>query len=85
MIEVVFARSGLTVEWDPSLKSLLELAEAHGLAPAHHCRAGGCNTCMTRLVEGEVEYERDFLIRPERDRVLLCSARPRSPRVVVDA
>jgi len=82
--EVVFARSGLTVAWDPAIESLLHLAEAQGLTPPYSCRLGGCLTCMTRLVEGEVEHTRDFLIPPEPDRVLLCSARPLPPRVVVD-
>jgi ferredoxin len=85
VIEVVFARSGITVAWNPALCSLLELAETHGLTLPQQCRNGGCNTCMTRLVAGQVTYERDFLIRPEPDRVLLCSARPCSRRVVVDA
>lgn len=83
--KVVFARSGLTVEWDPACESLLELAQVHDLNPPFSCRVGVCNSCLSRLVEGEVEYFQDLLIPPRSGEVLLCCSRPRTPRVVVDA
>ena len=59
--EVVFRRSGLTVRWDPACQTLLELAFARGLNPPHSCRDGGCNSCLTRLVEGEVDVVLEVL------------------------
>lgn len=82
--EVVFERSGLTVIWDASRETLLELALAHGLNPPHSCRDGGCNSCLTRLLAGEVEYTRDLLLPPPPGEVLLCCSRPKT-RIVVDA
>jgi ferredoxin len=50
-LHVSFARSGLTVAWDSSAESLLDLAELHGLRPDFSCRSGICHTCMSKLVE----------------------------------
>lgn len=83
--EIVFSRSGVTLAWDPSCESLLELAQLNDLNPDYSCRLGICNTCLVRLVEGEVEHRSDLLIPPEPNEVLLCSARPLSTRIVVDA
>lgn len=82
--EVVFARSGVDTRWDPDCESFLELAWENGLDPPWSCRAGGCNSCLHRLVEGEVEYTRELLLEPAEDEVLLCCSRPRT-RVVIDA
>ena len=83
--EVVFARSGLTLRWDPACDSLLTLAQENGLDPPWSCRQGVCNSCWTRLLEGEVEHRADLLLQPPAGDVLLCCARPRTRRVVVDA
>ena len=45
---VSFARSGLTVAWDPKFGSL-ELAEACDLSVRWSCRIGVCHTCITGL------------------------------------
>lgn len=82
--EVVFARSGLTVKWQACRESILDLAMARGLNPPHSCRVGGCNSCLTRLLEGEVEYTRDLLLPPPSGDVLICCCRPKT-RVVIDA
>ena len=42
-----FARSGLTVRWDPGYPSLLELAEACDIPVRWACRNGVCHTCET--------------------------------------
>src|SRR5262249_48895494 len=47
---VSFARSLLTVEWDPKFESLLELAEACDVTVRWSCRSGVCHTCMTGLI-----------------------------------
>ena len=81
--EVVFARSEVTVDWDPDCESLLDLAQAHGLNPPFSCREGACNSCLSRLVEGEVEHPAELLVAPRDDEVLLCCSRPKT-RVVID-
>lgn len=52
-VRLGFARSQLSVEAD-SRHSLLELAEAQGLRPAHGCRQGICASCTCLLLSGEV-------------------------------
>jgi ferredoxin-NADP reductase len=82
-VDVSFARAGLTVAWDPSVESLLDLAELHGLRPDFSCRSGICHTCMSRLIEGDVEYLLDIADEPDPGHVLICCSRPRTS-VVVD-
>jgi uncharacterized protein len=64
------------VAWDPACESLLEFAEQQGYQPAFSCRIGICNTCVTRLVEGHVEYTQEPLEPPADGSVLLCCAKP---------
>ena len=82
-LEVSFAKAGLTARWDPSFETILELAEAHGLRPDFGCRTGICHTCMSRLIEGEVEYVTEPLDMPDPGFVLICCSRPKT-HVVVD-
>jgi ferredoxin-NADP reductase len=51
---VSFARSGLAVPWNPSLGSLLELAEACDVPARWSCRTGVCHNCQSGLVSGSV-------------------------------
>jgi len=51
---VSFARSGITVAWDPKFASLLELAEACDVPVRWSCRTGVCHTCMTGLIAGSL-------------------------------
>lgn len=81
--EVVFNRSNVSVAWDDSAESLLELAENAGLDPEFVCRAGICNSCKCGLISGEVEYFADPLMMPEANEVLICCARPKG-QVVLD-
>jgi ferredoxin-NADP reductase len=48
---VAFERSGLSA---PSVGTLLETAEAAGLAPKYGCRRGICGTCTTTKTSGQV-------------------------------
>jgi ferredoxin-NADP reductase/MOSC domain-containing protein YiiM len=82
-VEVLFARSGLTANWDPSVESLLDLAEVKGLRPDYNCRSGVCHTCISRLIEGHVDYFLDVADQPDPGYVLICCSRPRG-RVVID-
>ncbi len=81
-IAVTFSRSGVTANWNPSLESILELAEANGLSPDYSCRSGVCRTCMSTLREGEVEYVLEPLDPPDPGSVLICCTKPRTNLIV---
>jgi ferredoxin-NADP reductase/MOSC domain-containing protein YiiM len=73
---VSFARSGITVAWDPKFGSLLELAEACDVPVRWSCRAGVCHTCMTGLIGGSIIYNPEPLGRPAPGNVLVCCSQP---------
>jgi len=73
---VSFARSGITVAWDPKFASLLELAEACDVPVRWSCRAGVCHTCMTGLIGGSIIYNPEPLERPAPGNVLICCSQP---------
>jgi ferredoxin-NADP reductase/MOSC domain-containing protein YiiM len=73
---VSFARSGITVAWDPKFASLLELAEACDVPVRWSCRTGVCHTCMTSLIGGSIIYNPEPLERPGPGNVLVCCSQP---------
>ncbi|TDF82407.1 FAD-binding oxidoreductase [Pseudomonas sp. H9] len=81
-LSVRFEPSGQSVAWDAACPSLLECAEQAGLAPPFSCRAGLCNSCLTPLLSGTVQYSEAPLMTPEPGQVLLCCARPTSAVVL---
>lgn len=80
---VAFSRSNLSVAWDPSFASLLELAEACDVPVRWACRTGVCHTCETGLVSGEVRYRPDPLEPPAPGTALICCSEP-SGEVTLD-
>jgi ferredoxin-NADP reductase/MOSC domain-containing protein YiiM len=82
-IEVTFSRSRVSAKWNPSFESILDLAEANGLSPDYSCRSGVCQTCMSGLQGGEVEYVLEPLDPPDPGSVLICCSKPKT-NVVVD-
>ena len=81
-LQVTFARSGMTAAWDPDCETILDLAEKQGLSPPYSCRSGICHTCISEVVEGDVEYLEEPLDTPGPDHVLICCARPKSRLVI---
>ena len=81
-LEVSFAKAGLTAKWDPSFETILDFAEAQGLRPDFSCRTGICHTCMSKLIEGEVEYVTEPLDMPDPGCVLICCSKPKTNVVV---
>jgi len=77
-IVVTFGRSGKQVPWSVGAGSLLELAEAHGIAIDSGCRAGGCGCCQTTIRAGEVSYRQAPDYDPEPGTCLLCSCVPKT-------
>jgi len=79
---VAFARSGLTVNWDPGYASLLELAEACSVPVRWSCRTGVCHTCETGLLSGDVVYSPEPIDAPAGGNALICCAQPRGDLVL---
>jgi hypothetical protein len=81
---VTFARSAVNVPWTGEVQSLLQLAETNGVEISSGCQYGDCGTCMTRLLEGKVQYLHPTGARADPGHCLPCSCRPDGP-VVLDA
>ncbi|MCC7200917.1 MAG: 2Fe-2S iron-sulfur cluster binding domain-containing protein [Gammaproteobacteria bacterium] len=77
-ILVTFAKSGRQLPWRSSSGSLLELAEANGIAVSSGCRAGGCGTCQTTIKNGEVRYRQEPDYDPQPGTCLLCVCLPKT-------
>ncbi len=77
-VTVRFADADVEVDWLPDKGTLLELAEAAGLAPQFACRSGICGTCATRIKCGTVDYLEEPSAPHADDEVLICCATPRS-------
>jgi len=73
---VSFARSGLSVGWDPRFQNLLELGEACDVPVRWSCRTGVCHSCEVALIGGSVSYAPDPLDAPAPGNVLICCSRP---------
>jgi ferredoxin-NADP reductase/MOSC domain-containing protein YiiM len=80
---VSFARSSLTITWDPKFQSLLELAEACDVPVRWACRTGVCHTCESGLISGTVSYRPEPLEPPADGNILICCSQPRD-EIVVD-
>jgi ferredoxin-NADP reductase/predicted pyridoxine 5'-phosphate oxidase superfamily flavin-nucleotide-binding protein len=74
--KVVFMRSQKTAQWSADDGSLLDFAEANGVAVPSNCRSGVCGTCSTRVVSGEVAYPVPCEGDIEPGHALICSAIP---------
>ena len=74
---VTFIRSGITVNWRDQDTNLLELAEACDVPTRWACRSGVCHTCVTPIIEGEIDYQPHPLELPPLGQILICCARPR--------
>jgi ferredoxin-NADP reductase len=81
-IMVSFARSGQQLMWNPEAGSLLEFAEAHGVAVESGCRAGSCGSCQTTIRAGEVAYRHAPDFDPEPGCCLLCVSTPKTNLVL---
>jgi ferredoxin-NADP reductase len=83
-IEVVFAKSGKTVQWDAEADSILDFAEENDIAIDFGCRAGNCGTCITAVRAGDVKYVVEPGAAPEAGSCLTCISVPRSS-ITLDA
>ena len=83
-IEVVFAKSGKTVQWNSEADSILDFAEENDIAIDFGCRAGNCGTCITAVRAGDVKYVVEPGAAPEAGSCLTCISVPRSS-ITLDA
>ncbi|EJJ31339.1 MOSC and FAD-binding oxidoreductase domain-containing protein [Rhizobium sp. CF142] len=79
---ISFARSGLSVAWNPKFNNLLEFAEACDVPVRWSCRTGVCHTCETGLISGAVCYRPDPIDAPADGNVLLCCSQPKGELVI---
>jgi ferredoxin len=79
---VSFARSGLAVRWNPSMHSLLDLAEACDVPARWSCRTGVCHTCETGLISGLVTYQPNPIDGAADGNLLLCCSQPAGDLVI---
>ncbi|MCX4095176.1 PDR/VanB family oxidoreductase [Nocardia sp. alder85J] len=84
--EVSLANSGLVLTI-PAGRSILDIAESHGVVTVSSCREGTCGTCETTVASGEVEH-RDSVLSPqeraEGETMMICVSRGTGPRLVLE-
>jgi vanillate monooxygenase ferredoxin subunit len=84
--EVVIKSSQKVIRVAPE-QTVIDALDAHGVAVPASCLQGVCGTCLTRVLEGEVDHK-DMYLSPEEpaanDQMLLCCSRARSARLVLD-
>ncbi len=73
---VGFTTGGVDATWTAGSGSLLDVAEAAGLALPAGCRAGACGSCAQTLTGGSVAYTTEPVLAPPLPKVLLCCAVP---------
>jgi ferredoxin len=79
---VSFARSALSVHWDPKFSSLLDFAEACDVPVRWSCRTGVCHTCESGLISGNVNYEPEPPEQPAQGNLLICCSEPKGDMVI---
>jgi phthalate 4,5-dioxygenase reductase subunit len=81
---VRLARSGGVVDI-PVGTTILEALRAHGVEVPSSCESGTCDTCRTRLLEGEADHRDLVLAEHERaDNIMVCVSRACSDEIVID-
>lgn len=83
-VEITFSRAGKKLRWNPTVGSLLELAEENGIKIDAGCRAGNCGTCLVAIKSGEVGYLAGQGGGVEAGSCLTCVCKPKSD-LVLDA
>jgi ferredoxin len=51
------------------------------------CKGGVCSTCRAKLIEGQVDMDRNYALEPdelEAGFILTCQSHPKSDKVMVD-
>ena len=84
--DIVIKSSGQVIRVEAA-QTVTEALEANGVVVPTSCEQGVCGTCLTRVLEGEVDHK-DLYLTPEEqaanDQFLPCCSRARSARLVLD-
>lgn len=84
--DIELARSAMTLHV-PAGRTILEVMREHGLVVPSSCEQGACGTCLTTVIEGEVDHQDVYLNKTERASntcMMTCVSRAKSPRLVLD-
>lgn len=73
---IKFTKSDFEQGWNSGDKTLLEVAESHGLQPDFGCRNGACGSCAVKIRSGEVTYRQTPSATVDAEEVLICCAVP---------
>jgi len=84
-LEVVAAKSGITVQV-PKNMTILDALEEAGVEADSDCRMGICGTCAVKILEGEAAHRDNVLLRGEHANGMICTcvSRANPPRLVLD-
>jgi vanillate O-demethylase ferredoxin subunit len=82
--EVEIASTGAVYPVPPD-RSILSVLLDQGVLVDSSCEAGVCGTCTTRYLSGQPDH-RDFVLSEaeQREHVMVCVSRSRSPRLKLD-
>ena len=84
--DVELARSAMTLHV-PAGKTILETMREAGLTVPSSCEQGACGTCLTTVMEGEVDHQDVYLNKTEKASntcMMTCVSRAKSARLVLD-
>lgn len=84
--EIELARSAMTLHV-PAGKTILEIMREAGLTVPSSCEQGACGTCLTTVIEGEVDHQDVYLNNSEKASnacMMTCVSRAKSARLVLD-
>lgn len=84
--EVELARSAMTLQV-PAGRTILEMMREAGLQAPSSCEQGACGTCLTGVIEGEVDHQDVYLNDTEKrtnHAMLTCVSRAKGKRLVLD-
>jgi ferredoxin-NADP reductase len=82
--EVICSQSQKTFTWQVGDGTILEKAEQSGIYPPNSCRSGICLTCMTKILEGEVDYIEPPTGTPDPGSVLICISKPKTAEITLE-
>ncbi len=84
--DVELARSAMTLHV-PAGRTILETMREAGLTVPSSCEQGACGTCLTGVIEGEVDHQDVYLNKTEKASntcMMTCVSRAKSGRLVLD-
>jgi ring-1,2-phenylacetyl-CoA epoxidase subunit PaaE len=86
-VRVMFEGREHRFELSPDGENILDAGIDNGIDLPFSCKGGVCATCKARLLEGEVDMDRNQALQPEEIEagfILTCQSHPISERVTVD-